>query len=71
MSKEIGGLARMGPPEIIIRKAAKLPRDAPFSIRQDDRHLNFPAGAQHLERHILAVAANPQIDTRQAELQIA
>src|SRR4051812_20299473 len=43
----------------------------PASTRQNDGYLNPAAGAQHLQRHILAVTANPQIDAGRAEMQIA
>jgi hypothetical protein len=41
------------------------------SVRQHDRHLDLAARAQHLQRYLIAVAANPKIDAGRAKLQIA
>ena len=40
-------------------------------MRQHDRHLNLAARSQHLERHFLAVTANPQVNAGRPELQVA
>ena len=38
---------------------------------QHDRYLDLPALAQHLERHVVAVAADPQVHARVLQSQLA
>src|SRR6202790_4656560 len=41
------------------------------SVRQHDRHLDLAARTQHLQRHLVAVTVNTEIDARRPKLQIA
>src|SRR5450759_1575543 len=56
-----GRLARIRPPF----------EQAPPSMREHDRHLDPAAGAQDLERHLVAVAADPKVDAGRSQFQFS
>src|SRR5450432_4162996 len=43
----------------------------PRSMRENDRHLDLAARPQNFQRHVIAVATDPEIDARGTELQVA
>jgi hypothetical protein len=40
-------------------------------VRQHNRHLDLSTSAQHLERYIVTVPADPDIDAGLSQLQVA
>src|SRR5467141_171285 len=44
---------------------------SPRSMRENDRHLNLAARTQNFQRHVIAVATDPQSDARRTQLQFA
>src|SRR5712671_5376310 len=60
-------------PTGIGNQSSTLPRSAvsPRSMRENYRHLNLAARTQNFQRHVIAVATDPQIDARRTQLQFA
>src|SRR5450759_244126 len=53
------------------RRLADADKCAPRSVSENDGHLNPAARAQDFQRHVIAVAAHPEIDARRTQLQFA